>query len=101
MASSDGSLVFDPDSALLNICVSYLPQRDVDVARLLRAVSVAMRHQLLRTLYTDSGGDPHPVDPCDSAPGWTEPDPLRARGPCPALRLEWLAQRQFSAAPST
>ncbi|HEY4795263.1 MAG TPA: condensation domain-containing protein, partial [Mycobacterium sp.] len=40
----------DPDSALLNICVSYRVTGNVDVARLRHAVeAVAVRHPILRT----------------------------------------------------
>ena len=87
----------DPDSALLNICVSYRLSGDVDVARLRRAVeAVAMRHQVLRTIYqTDSDGDPHPVTRDDLRPGWTEHDLSGLADQARRLRLEVLAQRQF------
>ena len=53
----------DPDSALLNICVSYRLSGTVDIARLHRAVdAVAARHPVLHTTYdTDGEGDPQPV----------------------------------------
>jgi mycobactin peptide synthetase MbtE len=87
----------DPDSALLNICVSYRLSGDVDVARLRRAVeAVAIRHQVLRTIYqTDSDGDPHPVTRDDLRPGWTEHDLSGLADQARRLRLEVLAQRQF------
>ena len=55
----------DPDSALLNICVSYRVTGDVDIARLRQAVdAVALRHPVLRTTYqTDGDGDPLSGDP--------------------------------------
>ncbi len=53
----------DPDSALLNVCVSYRVTGTVDESRLHRAVdAVALRHPMLRTTYqTDGDGAPHPV----------------------------------------
>ncbi|HEY9303322.1 MAG TPA: amino acid adenylation domain-containing protein, partial [Mycobacterium sp.] len=87
----------DPDSALLNICVSYRLTGNVDVARLRRAVdAVALRHPLLRTTYhTDSHGDPHPVTRDDLRPAWAEHDLSGLADQPRRLRLEVLAQRQF------
>jgi mycobactin peptide synthetase MbtE len=87
----------DPDSALLNICVSYRVTGNVDVERLRQAVgAVALRHPVLRTTYqTDSDGDPHPVTRADVRPGWTEHDLSGLAEQARRLRLEVLAQRQF------
>ena len=87
----------DPDSALLNICVSYRLTGSIDVARLRHAVeAVAVRHPVLRTIYqTDSVGDPHPVTRDDLRPGWAEHDLSGLAEQARRLRLEVLAQRQF------
>ena len=87
----------DPDSALLNICVSYRLTGDVDVARLHRAVdAVAVRHPVLRTTYqTDNAGDPYPVIRDDLRPAWAEHDLSGLAEQARRLRLEVLAQRQF------
>ena len=87
----------DPDSALLNICISYRVTGNVDVERLRQAVgAVALRHPLLRTTYqTDSDGDPHPVTRDDVRPGWAEHDLSGLAEQARRLRLEVLAQRQF------
>ncbi len=89
----------DPSGALLNICVSYRITGDIDLARLHDAVdAVARRHRILRTTYVVSAeGDPRPTVHDDLRPGWAQHDltdlPERAR----QLRLEVLAQREFSA----
>lgn len=87
----------DPDSALLNICVSYRVTGVVDVARLRRAVeAVTARHPVLRTTYrTDSDGDPQPVLRGDVRPGWAEHDLSGLGEQARRLRLEVLAQRDF------
>ena len=87
----------DPDSALLNICVSYRLTGSIDTARLRRAVgAVALRHPVLRTTYrTDDDGDPHPVTRDDLRPGWAEHDLSGLAEQPRRLRLEVLAQRQF------
>ena len=87
----------DPESALLNICVSYRLTGNVDVARLRRAVeAVAMRHPVLRTTYQTAGdGDPHPVISDHLRPGWVEHDLSTLAEQARRLRLEVLAQRQF------
>jgi len=87
----------DPDSALLNICVSYRLTGSVDVERLRRAVdAVALRHPVLRTIYrTDGEGDPHAVTRDDLRPGWAEHDLSGLAEQARRLRLEVLAQRQF------
>lgn len=87
----------NPASALLNICVSYRITGAVDTGRLHRAVdAVAVRHPMLRTTYHDHDGQPRPVTVDDLRPGWTEHDlsglPEQAR----RLRLEVLAQRDFT-----
>ena len=88
----------DPDSALLNICVSYRVTGNVDVARLRQAVeAVAVRHPILRTTYqTDGDGDPYPVIRDDLRPGWAEHDLSGLAEQARRLRLEVLAQRQFA-----
>ncbi len=87
----------DPDSALLNICVSYRLSGDVDVARLRQAVeAVALRHPVLRTIYrTDPDGDPRPLTRDDLRPAWAEYDLSGLAEQARRLRLEVLAQRQF------
>jgi mycobactin peptide synthetase MbtE len=87
----------DPDSALLNICVSYRLTGSVDIARLRRAVdTVALRHPVLCTIYqTDSDGDPHAVIRDDLRPRWAEHDLSGLAEQARRLRLEVLAQRQF------
>ncbi|HUH72735.1 MAG TPA: amino acid adenylation domain-containing protein [Mycobacterium sp.] len=87
----------DPDSALLNVCVSYRLTGSVDVARLRRAVdAVAARHFILRTTYqVDSDGDPQPVVHDDLRPGWAEHDLSGLAEQARRLRLEVLAQRDF------
>ncbi|MCV7102225.1 non-ribosomal peptide synthetase [Mycobacterium palustre] len=89
----------DPSGALLNVCVSYRITGDLDAARLHRAVDdVARRHRVLRTTYAvGEDGDPRPTVHDDLRPRWEQHDltglPERAR----RLRLEVLAQREFSA----
>ncbi len=87
----------DPDSALLNICVSYRLIGSVDVTRLRRAVdAVAVKHPVLRTVYqTDRDGDPQPVTRDDLRPGWAEHDLSGLAEQARRLRLEVVAQRQF------
>ncbi|HXO11774.1 MAG TPA: condensation domain-containing protein, partial [Mycobacterium sp.] len=88
----------DPESALLNICVSYRVTGNVDVARLRQAVeAVAVRHPILRTTYqTDGDGNPYPVTRDDLRPGWAEHDLSGLAEQARRLRLEVLAQRQFA-----
>ncbi|MBV9722049.1 MAG: AMP-binding protein, partial [Mycobacterium sp.] len=87
----------DPDSTLLNICVSYRLTGSVDVARLRDAVgAVALRHPVLRTVYqADSNGDPQPVTSEHLRPGWAEHDLSELGEQARRLRLEVLAQREF------
>lgn len=87
----------DPDSALLNICVSYRLSGAVDNAQLHRAVdAVAARHPALHTTYaTDSEGDPHPVIRADLRPEWAEHDLTGLTDQARRLRLDVLAQRDF------
>ena len=87
----------DPDSALLNICVSYRLTGSIDITRLRAAVeAIALRHPVLRTIYqTDVDGDPHPVTRDDLRPDWAEHDLSGLAEQARRLRLEVLAQRQF------
>jgi mycobactin peptide synthetase MbtE len=87
----------DPDSAVLNVCVSYRVTGTVDVARLRGAVdAVAARHPVLRATYqTDNDGDPHQVTRDDLRPGWAEHDLSGLAEQARRLRLEVLAQREF------
>ena len=87
----------DPDSALLNICVSYRLTGSVDIIRLRAAVdAVALQHPVLRTTYqTDGDGDPHPLTRDDLRPSWAEHDLSGLAEQARRLRLEVLAQRQF------
>ncbi|MEZ0350501.1 amino acid adenylation domain-containing protein [Mycobacterium sp. pR1184] len=87
----------DPDSALLNVCVSYRVTGTVDVARLGDAVNaVAARHQVLHTTYeTDADGFPYPVVREDLRPDWAEHDLSDLSDQSRRLRLDVLAQRDF------
>ncbi|ORA20397.1 non-ribosomal peptide synthetase [Mycobacterium arosiense] len=87
----------DPDSALLNICVSYRVTGTVDAARLHRAVdAVAARHPVLHTTYdTTADGDPRPVLREDLRPDWAEHDLTGLTEQARRLRLDVLAQRDF------
>ncbi|MDD4865976.1 MAG: AMP-binding protein, partial [Mycobacterium sp.] len=87
----------DPDSALLNVCVSYRLFGVVDVARLRRAVdAVAARHPILRTTYRiDSDSEPQPVVRDRLRPGWAEHDLSGLTEQSRRLRLAVLAQRDF------
>jgi mycobactin peptide synthetase MbtE len=87
----------DPDSPLLNICVSYHLTGAVDVARLRRAVdAVAVRHPVLRTTYLiDNDGASRRVIHDDLWPGWDEHDLSGLAEQAQRLRLEVLAQREF------
>jgi mycobactin peptide synthetase MbtE len=87
----------DPDSALLNVCVSYRITGSVDVARLHRAVdAVAVRHPVLRSTYhPDDDGQPRLVVHDDLRPGWAECDLSALAEQAQRLRLEVLAQREF------
>lgn len=87
----------DPDSALLNVCVSYRLTGVVDTARLHRALdAVAGRHPVLHTTYdTTDGGDPSPVVRADLRPQWAEHDLTGLTDQARRLRLDVLAQRDF------
>ena len=88
----------DPGSGLLNVCVSYRLTGLVDSHRLHHAVdAVARRHPVLRTTYrTDEDGNPQSVVHRDLRPGWTEHDLTGLAGHARQLRLQVLAQREFS-----
>ncbi|WP_156738167.1 non-ribosomal peptide synthetase, partial [Mycobacterium scrofulaceum] len=87
----------DPDSALLNVCVSYRVTGTVDTERLRRAVdAVAARHAVLHTTYdTGADGDPHPVIREELRPEWAEHDLSGLTDQARQLRLDVLAQRDF------
>ncbi|OBH88097.1 non-ribosomal peptide synthetase [Mycobacterium scrofulaceum] len=87
----------DPDSALLNVCVSYRVTGTVDTERLRRAVdAVAARHAVLHTTYdTGADGDPHPVIREELRPEWAEHDLSGLTDQARRLRLDVLAQRDF------
>lgn len=89
----------DPSGALLNVCVSYRIVGDIDLARLHDAVDdVSRRHRILRTTYTVSDeGDPRPTVHDDLRPGWSQHDLTDLSEQARRLRLEVLAQREFSA----
>ncbi|MBV8787485.1 MAG: amino acid adenylation domain-containing protein, partial [Mycobacterium sp.] len=87
----------DPESALLNVCVSYRVAGSVDVTRLRRAVdAVVARHPALHTTY-DAGedGDPRPVLREDLRAAWAEHDLSGLTDHARRLRLDVLAQRDF------
>ena len=88
----------DPGSGLLNVCVSYRLTGLVDNKRFHHAVdAVARRHPVLRTTYrADDDGNPHPVVHHDLRPDWSEHDLTGLAGQARRLRLEVLAQREFS-----
>ncbi|OSC38582.1 non-ribosomal peptide synthetase [Mycobacterium decipiens] len=88
----------DPSRALLNVCVSYRITGDVDLTRLHEAVNaVAQRHRILRTTYTvGDDGDPRPAVHEDLRPRWAQHDLTDLSEHAQRLRLEVLAQREFS-----
>lgn len=87
----------DPDSALLNVCVSYRITGAVDTERLRCAVdAVAARHHGLHTTYdTGADGDPCPVIRDELRPEWAEHDLSALTDQARRLRLDVLAQRDF------
>ncbi|OJZ74415.1 non-ribosomal peptide synthetase [Mycobacterium paraffinicum] len=87
----------DPDSALLNVCISYRVTGTVDIERLRHAVeAVAGRHAMLHTTYgTGSDGDPYPVIREELRPQWAEHDLSELTDQARRLRLDVLAQRDF------
>ena len=89
----------DPSGALLNICVSYRITGDIDLARMHDAVdAVARRHRILRTTYSvNDAGEPAPVVHDDMRPAWAQHDLTELPEHARRLRLEVLAQREFSA----
>jgi mycobactin peptide synthetase MbtE len=88
----------DATGALLNVCVSYRLTGDVDVARLRDAVNtVTRRHSVLRTTYrADADGEPRLTLHDELTAGWTEHDLSELSDHARGLRLEVLAQREFS-----
>lgn len=89
----------DPTGAILNICLSYRIRGALDVARLRDSVNaVAARHELLRTTYReDADGEPQPIVHDDLMPSWSAHDLSELSEHSSRLRLEVLAQREFSA----
>ncbi|MCV7039735.1 non-ribosomal peptide synthetase [Mycolicibacterium moriokaense] len=89
----------DPTGAMLNVCLSYRITGALDAARLRDAVdAVSARHELLRTTYAaDSDGEPQPIVHPDLTPGWSFHDLSTLADTPQRLRLEVLAQREFSA----
>ena len=89
----------DPTGAILNICLSYRITGALDAARLKDAVdAVAARHVLLRTTYTEGAdGEPQPTVHDTLTPGWSAHDLSELSDHARGLRLEVLAQREFSA----
>ncbi|BBX42809.1 non-ribosomal peptide synthetase [Mycobacterium simiae] len=87
----------DPDSALLNVCVSYRLTGPVDIERLHGALdAVAARHRVLHTTYeTDADGYPYPVIREELRPDWAEHDLSGLSDQSRRLRLDVLAQRDF------
>ncbi|HKI40939.1 MAG TPA: condensation domain-containing protein, partial [Mycobacterium sp.] len=88
----------DPSGALLNVCVSYRIAGKIDLSRLHAAVNaVGRRHRILRTTYAagDDGG-PRPTVHDDLRPGWASHDLTGLSEQARRLRLEVLAQREFS-----
>ncbi|OBK44912.1 non-ribosomal peptide synthetase [Mycobacterium sp. 1081908.1] len=88
----------DPSGALLNVCVSYRITGDIDLARLRDAVdAVGRRHPILRTTYAvGDDGTPRPTVHEDLRPGWAQHDLTELPEHARRLRLEVLAQREFS-----
>ncbi|MDH6245845.1 non-ribosomal peptide synthetase [Mycobacterium sp. OTB74] len=89
----------DPSGALLNVCVSFALTGELDLQRLRDAVTaVANRHRVLRTTYhADAAGEPGPTVHADLMPGWVTHDLTDLTDHARTLRLEVLAQREFSA----
>jgi len=89
----------DPTGAILNVSLSYRITGPLDAARLRDAVNaVAARHEVLRTTYAaDADGEPQPTVHEELAPGWSAHDLSDLAGNSRRLRLEVLAQREFSA----
>ncbi|WP_099039433.1 non-ribosomal peptide synthetase [Mycobacterium neglectum] len=89
----------DPTGAILNICLSYRITGALDVARLRESLNaVAARHALLRTTYAaDADGEPQPTVHDELTPGWSTHDLSGLSENSCRLRLEVLAQREFSA----
>lgn len=87
----------DPDSALLNVCVSYRLSGPVDLERLHGAIdAVAARHRVLHTSYeTDADGVPYAVIREELRPDWAEHDLSGLADQSRRLRLDVLAQRDF------
>ena len=79
--------------------LSYRISGDLDVARLRDAVNaVARRHDVLRTTYhADTDGEPQLTVHDDLTPRWSEHDLSDLSNHARQLRLEVLAQREFSA----
>jgi mycobactin peptide synthetase MbtE len=89
----------DPTGAMLNICLSYRITGALDVAALrVAADAVAARHVVLRTTYTaDADDEPHATIHHGMRPGFTVHDLSELTDHARQLRLEVLAQREFSA----
>ena len=89
----------DPTGAILNICLSYRITGPLDVDRLHDAVrTVVTRHPVLRTTYhADDTGEPRLTVHDELAPGWAVHDLTGLGEHARRLRLEVLAQREFSA----
>ena len=88
----------DPDSALLNICVSYRVTGTRRQSRGCDARSTPWRRgtRVLHTTYdTDADGDPYPVIRDDLRPEWAEHDLSGLTDQARRLRLDVLAQRDF------
>ncbi|BBY76492.1 non-ribosomal peptide synthetase [Mycolicibacterium parafortuitum] len=88
----------DPSGALLNISLSYRITGELDLSRLHDAVAaVSRRHPVLRsTFHADENGEPHLTVHDDLQPGWAVHDISELSDHARRLRLEVLAQREFS-----
>ncbi|KAF0848192.1 non-ribosomal peptide synthetase [Nocardia caishijiensis] len=88
----------DPQDTALNICVGYRLTGPLDADRLHAAFdAVVARHDILRTTYgVDAEGEPFQVFTADARAEWTTHDLTDLAESGRDLRVEVLAQREFS-----
>ncbi|NKX88770.1 non-ribosomal peptide synthetase [Nocardia coubleae] len=88
----------DPQDTALNICVAYRLTGPLDADRLRTAFdAVVARHDILRTTYgVDAEGEPFQVFSTDARAEWTTHDLTDLAESGRDLRVEVLAQREFS-----
>ncbi|MFE3319068.1 amino acid adenylation domain-containing protein [Nocardia sp. NPDC059195] len=88
----------DADDTALNICVAYRLTGPLDADRLHAAFdTVVARHDILRTTYgADADGTPFQVFAADARVEWSTHDVTELAESGRDLRVEVLAQREFS-----